>query len=203
MADERRGMMESGNMSCDVRQSKRQERRAGKGSRLSFWCLWLCFFLVKVFQGPAMTLHTPMCYKTSYYPVLAGGCESVCIQGVAVVTGAEAPAIFCTALGMKPTPLYARSSAKYNIALPHRLWFVFFLCWDTCVEDRGQALIRAHAHMTMCTCTHMQTRSLSSCFRVSVKGVRRVQWGCMSSRVMCAPAQLRPLISLKKHSLSF
>lgn len=43
--------------------SKREERRAGKGSRLSFWCLWLCFFLVKVFQRPAMTLNTPNCQK--------------------------------------------------------------------------------------------------------------------------------------------
>lgn len=56
--------------------------------------------------------------------------------------------------------------------------------------------------MGMCTCTHMHTSSLSSCFRASVKGVRRAQWGCMSSRVMCLPAQLRPLISLKK-TLSF
>lgn len=48
----------------------------------------------------------------------------------------------------------------------------------------------------MCTFAHRS--ALSSCFSTSVKGARRVQWGCMSGAAMRLPAQLRPLISLKE-----
>lgn len=43
MADEREGIMERGKASSEVRQSKKEEKRAGKGSRVELWMLVIMF----------------------------------------------------------------------------------------------------------------------------------------------------------------
>lgn len=104
MADERKGMMESGRASIEVRQSKKRRKEGRKGKEVELLMLAIMLLPGQSISKTCYDIKYPQLSKTTYYPVLAewlnGVCICLCIWGVTGVTEAGVPALFALLEGL-------------------------------------------------------------------------------------------------------